>query len=216
MRQSSDAGQLLERTEVNDAPAISSRMGYVKGIYCSCAVALSLQLGTLNAQEPPALAPGVRVRVVRPDPGCGAPGAFWCRRWKVVGTLASVDSLTVVVRDEDGRSEDVPRVPGIELHVSQGPGLCGGSRRVRCVGAGLIGGAALGTVYGAIWTHAHRTSCTDCDLVYLVSVPIGAALGTLVGAVVEGEHWTATPLPLRLSLTPSDHGRFSLALSMRF
>ncbi len=202
---------------MNHAPAISCRIEYVKGICCCFALALSLQLGTLNAQEPPVLAPGVRVRVVRPDPGCGAPGAFWCRRWKVVGTLASVDSLAVVVHDEDGRSKSVPRVTGIELDVSQGPGFCGGRRRVRCVGAGLIGGAALGTLYGAIWAHAHRTSCTeDCGLVYLVSVPIGAALGTLFGAVAGGEHWTATALPVRLSLAPSDHGRFSLGLSMRF
>jgi hypothetical protein len=184
--------------------------------WCGFAVPLSLQLGVVSAQGTPAVAPGVRVRVVRPDPGCGAPGAFWCRRWKVVGTLASVDSRTVVVHNEDGRTENVPRVPGIELDVSQGPGFCGGRRRVPCVGVGLIGGAALGTLYGAIWAHA-RTSCTaDCGRVYLVSVPIGAALGTLIGAVVEGEQWTPMPLPARLSLGPGDHGRFSLGLSMRF
>ena len=151
--------------------------------WCCAAVALTLQLGTVSAQQASLLAPGARVRVVRPDPGCGAPGAFWCRRWKVVGTLASVDSVTVVVRNEEGRTENVPRVSGIQLDVSDGPGFCGGRRRASCVGAGLIGGAAL---------------------------------GTLVGAVVEGEHWTPTPLPARLSLAPGDHGRFSLGLSMRF
>lgn len=179
-------------------------------------VALSLQLNALSAQETPALVLGVRVRVVRPDPGCGAPGAFWCRRWKVVGTLASVDSLTVVVRNQDGRSENVPRVPGIQLDVSQGPGLCG-RHRVPCVGAGLIGGGALGTLYGAIWAHAHRTSCAEnCGLVYFVSVPVGAALGTLVGAMIGGEHWAPTPLPARLSVAPSNHARFLLGLSMQF
>jgi hypothetical protein len=134
----------------------------------------------------------------------------------VVGTLASVDSVTVVVRNEEGRTENVPRVSGIELDVSDGPGFCGGRRRAPCVGAGLIGGAALGTLYGAIWAHARTICAADCGRVYWVSIPIGAALGTLVGAVVEGEHWTPTPLPARLSLAPGDHGRFSLGLSMRF
>jgi hypothetical protein len=184
--------------------------------WCCFAVPLSLQLGGASAQETPLVAPGVRVKVVRPDPGCGAPGAFWCRRWKVVGTLASVDSLTVVVRDENGGTENVPRISGIEVDVSEGPGLCSGRRRAPCVGAGLIGGAALGTLYGAIRAHARSNCAVDCGRVYWVSIPIGAVLGTLVGAVVGGEHWTPTRLPARLSLAPGDQGRLSLGWSMRF
>jgi hypothetical protein len=135
----------------------------------------------------------------------------------VVGTLASVDSQTVVVRNEDGRTENVPRVSGIELDVSDGPGFCGGRRRAPCVGAGLIGSAALSTLYGSLWSHAHQTSCVgDCGRVYPVSISIGVVLGTLVGAVVGGEQWTLTSLPAHLSLAPGDHGRFSLGLSMRF
>ncbi len=48
------------------------------GYWCCFTVALSVQLGALSAQETPALVLSVRVRVARPDPGCGVQGPFWC------------------------------------------------------------------------------------------------------------------------------------------
>ena len=180
------------------------------------ALGIVLQVGALNAQDAPALAPGARIKVVRPDPGCGVPGAFWCRRWTVVGTLASVDSLTVVVRGEDGTLKDVPKVPGLELDVSQGPGLCS-HRRLACIGAGLVGGIGLGTLYGAIWNHEHRANCVaGCRSVYLASVPVGVVLGCLVGSGIGREHWTPTPLPVRLGLGPGGNEGFSVGFSLVF
>ena len=156
---------------------------------CAClALVIGLPIAVLGAQNSPPLAPGARVRVIRPDPGCGAPGAFWCKRWKAIGTLVSIDSQTVHVRDATGMVVTVPRVVGAQFEVSTGPGLCGAEHRPRCAGVGLLSGAVLGTLSGALWVHSRRTSCTEnCGLAYLVSVPVGAAVGTLVGAMLGRE-----------------------------
>ena len=183
---------------------------------CLAAV-LGFPLAVLRAQETLPLATGSRVRVIRPDPGCGAPGAFWCKRWSSVGALVSIDSQIVIVRDGSGLNVRIPRVIGMELDLSTGPGLCGSRHRSRCVTGGLVGGAVLGTVAGAIWQHSHRTSCAkNCGLAYLVSVPVGAAAGALIGEVLGREHWSETAMPVHLSLARGRQGRSTLGLSMTF
>src|SRR5439155_323357 len=101
---------------------------------CSCfALALGLPLGALGAQETPALAPGVRVRVTAPD------------GWRDVGpgSLEAIDSATIVVRRANGTTVAFPRERGTQLEVSWGPGACsGGARRGGCIALGFLGGAA--------------------------------------------------------------------------
>src|SRR5437773_10397442 len=103
---------------------------------CSClALALGLPLGALGAQETPALAPGVRVRVTAPD------------GWRDVGpgSLEAIDSATIVVRRANGTTVAFPRERGTQLEVSGGPGACsGGPRRGGCAVRVLRGAAARG------------------------------------------------------------------------
>src|SRR5260370_831590 len=90
---------------------------------CCFALALGLPLGAINAQETPTLAPGARVRVTNEE---------HLHVVRVVGTLESIDSSTIIVRRDDGDTMNVPRQPGAQLEVSGGPGSCIPDRS-RCV-----------------------------------------------------------------------------------
>src|SRR5437763_7213090 len=160
---------------------------------CSCfALALGLPVGALGAQETPALAPGVRVRVTAPD------------GWRDVGpgSLEAIDSATIVVRRANGTTVAFPRERGTQLEVSWGPGACsGGARRGGCIALGFLGGAALGIPAGFVWVRS--SNCRElCGLAFVVTVPAGAVLGTIVGAVVGGEHWRPVEPPARISVGP--------------
>src|SRR5881628_3804922 len=160
---------------------------------CSCfALALGLPLGALGAQETPALAPGVRVRVTAPD------------GWRDVGpgSLEAIDSATIVVRRANGTTVAFPRERGTQLEVSWGPGACsGGARRGGCIALGFLGGAALGIPAGFVWVRS--SNCRElCGLAFVVTVPAGAVLCTIVGAVVGGEHWRPVEPPARISVGP--------------
>src|SRR5205809_4898923 len=160
---------------------------------CSCfALALGLPLGALGAQETPALAPGVRVRVTAPD------------GWRDVGpgSLEAIDSATIVVRRANGTTVAFPRERGTQLEVSWGPGACsGGARRGGCIALGFLGGAALGIPAGFVWVRS--SNCRElCGLAFVFTVPAGAVLGTIVSAVVGGEHWRSVEPPARISVGP--------------
>src|SRR5206468_11324860 len=104
------------------------------------APARGLPLGPLGAQETPALAAGVRVRVTAPD------------GWRDVGpgSLEANDSATIVVRRANGTTVAFPRERGTRLEVSGGPGACsGGPRRGGGAPRGL-GGAARGGLPPAV------------------------------------------------------------------
>jgi hypothetical protein len=180
----------------------------MKRIYCCFALALGLPLGALGAQETPALGPGARVRVTAPDE--------WHR---VVGSLETIDSTTIVVRRANGTTVAFPRERGTRLDLSGGPGACGGGDRGGCIVLGFLGGAGVGALAGAMANHSCATGPGDrslCGLAFLVMIPAGAVVGTVVGAVVGGEHWKRTPLPARLSVGPDGSGRFAVGLSLRF
>jgi hypothetical protein len=174
------------------------------------AVALVLPLGALGAQEAPVLQSGARVRVSNDD---------HLNRVRVVGTLASIDSATIIVRRENGESVTVPRQPGTRLDVSAGPGLCSGGRRSNCVVIGLLGGAAVGVLAGIPMTNGSRCGGENglpCGFIYLAAVPLGALVGTMVGLTVGDEHWHHAELPARLSIGPDGSGRFAVGLSVQF
>src|SRR5437773_10052110 len=119
----------------------------MKRICSRFALALGLPLGALGAQETPALAPGVRVRVTAPD------------GWRDVGpgSLEAIDSATIVVRRANGTTVAFPRERGTQLEVSWGPGACsGGARRGGCIALGLLGGAALGLPPGVACGRSRR------------------------------------------------------------
>jgi hypothetical protein len=177
-------------------------------IFRCVAVALALPLGALGAQEAPVLQSGARVRVRNDD---------HFHYVRVVGTLESIDSSTIIVRRENGESVNVPRQPGTRLDVSAGPGMCSPGRRGNCVAIGFTGGAALGAVTGLIIGDQQRCAeRRDCAAFLVVAALPGALLGVFVGAVVGGEHWKGAPPPARLSLGPDGSGRFALGLSVPF
>src|SRR2546425_1333422 len=101
------------------------------------AVVLSLAVNGLPAQDPPAPAPGDRVRVTSAD-----------RR--ATGTLESIDGDTIVVRRSNGALTKFARAPRPRLDVSTGVGMCGQGRRAACVIGGFLGGALVGLGAGAI------------------------------------------------------------------
>jgi len=156
-------------------------------ICCIVVLLLSLPLGNLSAQDVLALAPGVRVRVTAPVPDCEPREARFCPRGQEIGTLVSIDSLTIVMNDAKGIRRELPRGPYTRLDLSAGSGACGGHR-----GENL------------------------CELVYLVTVPGGALVGMIVGGVLGAEHWHTVEPPIRVGLTPSGPGRWAFGFSAHF
>jgi hypothetical protein len=184
------------------------------------ALALGLPLGGLGAQTqaPPALAVGDRVRVFAPKPACDYPEAAPCSS-RLVGSLQSIDSASIVIRGENGEPVRVARAPGVRLEVSTDRGSCS-EHRGGCVLLGLFGGMGVGAAAGLISVQAQggAKACAEnlCELVYWFTVPAGAVLGTIVGALVGGESWQPADLPARLSVAPASAGRLAIGVSLRF
>jgi hypothetical protein len=178
-------------------------------IFRCVAVALALPLGALGAQEAPVLQSGARVRVRNDE---------HLHSVRLVGTLESIDSSTIIVRRENGESVNVPRQPGTRLDVSAGPGMCSAGRRGHCVAIGFLSGAFLGALVGAISIHGctYNGNGPKCAVAFLVTVPLGGLVGAMVGMTVGGEHWHRAELPARLSIGPDGSGRFALGLSVPF
>ncbi|HVH31353.1 MAG TPA: hypothetical protein VNA31_06780 [bacterium] len=182
------------------------------GLRCFFVVALALPLRVLDAQEPPRVSLGTRVRVSNDSK---ARERYGLSTGRVVGTLESLGSSTITVRGDNGESTAVPRLPSTRLDVSAGPGSCSGSRRAGCIVVGFFGGALVGVLAGVAAGGAGDT-CEGCGLAFLLTVPAGAVLGTVIGAVVGREHWEAVALPAHVSLVPHGSGRFTLGVSLRF
>jgi hypothetical protein len=182
------------------------------------ALLLGLPLGIIRAQDSISLVPGARVRVRTPEPDCENPKTSFCPRRLVIGTLASIDSATIVLQDENGAVVRMSRVPDTRLDLSTGRGACG-YHRARCVGLGFLGGAAAGALAGfvSVVSQGGPKACGEnlCELIYLVTIPIGAVAGAIVGGVVGGEHWHTVDPPVRVSLGPDGHN-FAVGVSVRF
>lgn len=178
-----------------------------------------LPLGQLSAQDTLALAPGARVRVTAPAPECEPSEARFCPRRQEIGTLASIDSLTIVMTNAKGTRREFPRGPYTRLDLSAGSGACGGHRG-ECIGLGLLGGAALGAAVGfiSVQSQGGARRCGDnlCELVYLVIVPSGALVGMIVGGVLGAEHWHAVNPPVRVGFAPVGPGRWTFGFSAHF
>jgi len=187
----------------------------MRRICCCCALALGLPLGALSAQEGRALIAGARVRLNVPKADCTYPEVAPCYR-RVVGSLESVDSATILVRSENGETVRVSRAPSARLEVNTRRGVCGG-RRVGCIAVGLFGGAGLAAL--AVWigvqSQGGASNCPDCVYGYFLVPPV-AVVGMIVGAVLPGDHWERADTPVRLNFGPDRSGRFAVGLSLRF
>ncbi|TLY54392.1 MAG: hypothetical protein E6K55_05775 [Gemmatimonadetes bacterium] len=166
----------------------------MKPLRICIALSLGLPLGAVRAQDSVPLAPGARIRVSTPTPDCEELSTAFCHRRSVTGTLTSIDSLNIVLRDDHGAVVNVPRVAGTRLDLSTSPGACGRNRG-ECVGLGFLGGAAAGALVGfaSVEAQGGAKACQEnlCELIYWFTIPIGAVVGAIVGGVVGGEHWKA-------------------------
>jgi len=165
--------------------------------HTALAFALVLPLARLCAQGAPSLAPGIRVRVARQ-----------------VGTLTSIDSQTIVLRDEKGAVLSVTRKPDTPLEVSAGREACGG----RCILIGAAGGAAVGALVGVgVNQSLGPTACEEgCGGIVLQSAAVGAAVGAIIGAVMRHERWTPVDIPPQVGVSPAGLRRIGLSLSFQF
>src|SRR3989454_10583484 len=139
-------------------------------ICCVVVLLLSLPLGNLSAQDILALAPGARVRVTAPVPDCEPREARFCPRRQEIGTLVSIDSLTIVMNDAKGIRRELPRGPYTRLDLSAGSGACGGHPG-ESVGPRLPRGAAPRAAGGFVSVQspsgAKRRGANPCERVYL-------------------------------------------------
>ncbi len=181
-------------------------------LYVSFVVTSASLLGALYAQEAHPVALGARVRILSPEPSCRSVAQAGCYR-KVVGTLTSLDSLSIVVRREDGEVLSLPRVSGTRLDVSTGQSLC--IHRGSCIVLGFVGGAAVGELVWTLILKPHEYCVDDpCGLFELVSFSSGAVLGTIIGAVLPAEHWRQTTAPVHLGIAPEGARRFAVGVSL--
>lgn len=109
-----------------------------------------------------------------PKHSCTSPETGPCYHY-VVGTLASIDSATIVVRLQNGETETVSRARATPLDVSASGGACG----ARCIGLGFVAGAVVATLVTSEFAHNCRGEY--CGLNYLPIPPAGAILGIVVG-----------------------------------
>src|SRR3989442_9644808 len=151
-------------------------------ICCVVVLLLSLPLGNLSAQDILALAPGARVRVTAPVPDCEPREARFCPRRQEIGTLVSIDSLTIVMNDAKGIRRELPRGPYTRLDLSAGSGACGGHPRPAVRLRPLRGGApgaAGGFVSLQSPSGGERRGGNPCEPGYLFTVPRGALGGVV-------------------------------------
>jgi len=176
--------------------------------------------GVLRGQDTSALAPGTRVRVKTPV--CTNSRTSSCS-W-IVGTLASIDSATIELHDENGMVVAVPRTRSTQLDVSTGRGKCSADRG-RCVAIGLFVGAAVGVVAGFVIVETQggpsSVQCIDdspiCPTYYYVATMAGGAIvGTVVGAVVGRERWRHVEATIRVGMRAAGNRGLAFGLSVPF
>ena len=170
------------------------------------AVSLLVPFAGVQAQGPPSLAPGTRIRVTAPGAGAN----------KLVGTFVGARTDTLLVRTRPGWTpQSIPLASVTRLDMSRG--------RKSLAGAGAGIGGVIGAVSGAVVGAA---SCADAFLADpaqcalaggLVVGAGGALLGAVVGALGKTDRWEEVPLDrLRVSFAPQRDGRFGLRLSVGF
>lgn len=148
---------------------------------------LGLAAAPVYAQAPslaPSLRQGARVRVE-------APGVV---RNRFVGTLLFPPADSLVLGSEGGPPITLRTSQLTSLEVSTGRSATEGGLR------GLLIGAPVGGILGALFSRGGEVKCLDCapssttvqDA--LIMGAVGGGAGFLMGALVGREHWRRVPL----------------------
>jgi hypothetical protein len=142
-------------------------------------------------------------------------------RDRIIGSLVSVQSDTLVVSEHAGRADLVLPTEAIaSLEVSRGRKSAAGKGAV----IGLVSGAAGGVATGLI--ACGGGNCAESglgDVTALLSAALGlgggltgAGIGALVGGRIHSDRWEKVPVrDLRVGLGPSGSGA-SLRVSLAF
>lgn len=176
---------------------------------------LALGAGAAHAQE---VQPGARVRVTVPSLNPRLP---------LVGTVASVDGETLVLR-EDGRADGATTIPldAIRrLEVSTGQRTVGAGR-ARGARVGAIAGFVLGFVGGFVVDAGQDIENADLGASAGTGLLVGAggaAGGALLGGFLGGrarEMFIPVALPgaeaPRVSVSPARGGGTAVTVTLRF
>jgi hypothetical protein len=142
---------------------------------------------TLTAQVAP-IRSGDRIRIT---PGCaGTSRAPQCR--PVTGRFLSRSGDTLAVQSY----RETPVVMGIDSLTRLE--LSAGRHHHTLLGLGV--GTLAGIGAGALWSNDCKNgfgSESNCELAYLVTIPLGALAGTIIGATIVSDRWrpvVMTPL----------------------
>jgi hypothetical protein len=149
--------------------------------------------------------PGARVRVTHPAEGT-----------RVGTALAITDDLLFVRWSNDSDTVGVPLAEVSRLDVSDGRNT---HRTLKRMGIGIVAGAGLGAIIGAVSTEKSQPFITQGELAG-VGALMGGTLGGLMGlvsGVFQSEPWQEVPLDrsrVGIVATPGGHGtRLGFALA---
>jgi len=141
-----------------------------------------------------------------------------------VGVVQRVTNDSITLDWTAGARETLPLHRVSRLEVSDGRGSFVG----RGMGVGLLGGGAVGAVYGGVIASGGGDDVSPALVVAATTITgglVGSAIGGLVGAVGRRERWTRVRLeqPLRgVSITPqagpthAGHARIGMHVGIRF
>jgi hypothetical protein len=151
------------------------------------------------------VAPGARVRVTHPAEGT-----------RVGTALAITDDLLFVRWSNDSDTVGVPLAEVTRLDVSDGRNT---HRTLKRTGIGIVAGAGLGAIIGAVSTDKSQPFITQGELAGVGALLVGTLGGLmgLVSGVLQSEPWQEVPLDrsrVGVVATPGGHGtRLGFALA---
>jgi hypothetical protein len=160
---------------------------------------------SLQAQEPPTIEPGERVRVTAPDFGLQ----------KSVGTCLSLSQGVMAFEPAGSSQLTIPTGSMTGLEISRGRK----SNTLKGLGLGFLGGAALGAVIGLL-VDEHGNDLAPWNAAVVGAAVFGAGgavVGAGIGTAIKTDRWEEVPVDrLRVSLTPQRGGRLGIGLSLKF
>ncbi|MFC1639221.1 hypothetical protein ACFL3B_00490 [Gemmatimonadota bacterium] len=158
-------------------------------------VSMLLTVGSIDAQQPPAIPPGQRVRITAPE----------CGIQRQVTTLEEYTGGALVMPTGSCPLDSVTR-----LEVSRGRK----SHSLEGLGLGWLVGAGV----GAAVSDCDPSSLGICEAVPIgIGATVGLVIGTIFGSLIKSDRWEEVPLDrVRVSFAPQRDGRFAVGMRVAF